>query len=517
MPKFLKTLLIMAFAMAIMSSCEKDLLDVPDVPDSPIERKEPLVMTFHDFIYPDDVMIVSADTTSISVNSTYAEKMGITDFKDRAVTIWRSIGTVPFIRIIKDAKQEDGKIILTTEKGEFCDMFENLDVSLETSLFVNNNYVPKATTRAGSNLQVDDVSGKYIDASGVHHPSVIIFQEDSPAVRGLQTRSGETKNYFTAEELLEDNLSFDIINVHNDFLLDYAYPKTDEDKGVSDSDAKIHIKGKFGVLAKLSAYTDIKISWFKLKKFEAGVKGTTELSAKMNVGVEKGLTYDWEKKLFEIGEVTAVFWIGIIPIPYSIEAAIYQRLEASAKASIALYASAYYKLGFEKGCRYTSDFGWEDLSKDGRSEKGFKIDGVKGSAELEASAATNFEIAVKLGGCAGPTFSLGPKLSAEANATATITDEKFTVDANIGAYIGLAGRLGAKAEILGYTLAKWSTGFDLFKVTLFNGSFSYTYTNDEWNKMETEWTNLVNKNSSEWEWNDNTRSVAVPYRLPDPE
>ena len=129
---------------------------------------------------------------------------------------------------------------------------------------------------------MDDVSEKYIDPSGVYHPAVIIFEEDSPMAEGLQTKTGETKNYFTAEELLEDNFTFDIINVNSDFVLDYAYPKTDEDKGVAASDAKLHIRGKVGVNAKLSSYVNVNISWFKLKKFEVGIKGNLGLAAKMD-------------------------------------------------------------------------------------------------------------------------------------------------------------------------------------------------------------------------------------------
>ena len=206
---FLKFSVIVAVIMAVVTSCDKPEPDNGDQ-NTP---KAPLVMTYQDFITPDDVQLLTSDTTSISVSKAYAEKMGITDFDDRAVTIWRTIGTVPFVRIITGSKTEKDEIILTTVKGEFCDMFENLDVSLETSLYVNRDYTPAVATRAGSTLQVDDISGKYIDADGIYHPAVIIFDENSPSVRALQTKSGETKNYFTAEELIEDNFSFDVVDI----------------------------------------------------------------------------------------------------------------------------------------------------------------------------------------------------------------------------------------------------------------------------------------------------------------
>ena len=169
---FLNLTAVIGLAMAVMSACDKN---VPDADNQQAERKEPLVMTFEDFITPSDVQIISSDTTSISVSAAYAEKMGMTDFNDRAVTIWRTIGTVPFVRIITDSKVEKGEIILTTVKGEFSDMFENLDMTLDTDLYVNREYVPTRATRSGTSEEVTDVSGKYIDSDGVYHPAVIIF------------------------------------------------------------------------------------------------------------------------------------------------------------------------------------------------------------------------------------------------------------------------------------------------------------------------------------------------------
>ena len=521
---FLKFSVIVAVIMAVVTSCDKPEPDNGDQ-NTP---KAPLVMTYQDFITPNDVQLLTSDTTSISVSKAYAEKMGITDFDDRAVTIWRTIGTVPFVRIITGSKTEKDEIILTTVKGEFCDMFENLDVSLETSLYVNRDYQPAVATRAGTNYEVDDVSSKYIDATGVYHPAVIIFSEDSPAAKSLQTKSGETKNYFTAEELIEDNFDFDVIDVHSDFNLDFAYPKDDDDNSKATKAeveaAKLHIKGKIGLMAKLSAYARVNISWFSLKEFEAGLRGEAEIAAKVGVGVEKSIKHEWDKVLLPLGEVYSVFWIGIIPVPYSVETSIKAAVEAEAAASIALYASYKYHAGFEKGCKYTAGKGWESTSKPGESESKFKLDAIKGSATVEAEVGAFYEVAVKLGGSAGPTFAVGPKLTAEAEASAAITNKGFEVNGSAGVYIGLSGELGTKISILGYQLAKWSIGFDLFKLTLLEGEFSYIYSYSGWEEIEAGWTNALNQHSGEWEWNDDEEAGAeesvptrVPYRLPDQE
>ena len=206
----------------------------------------------------------------------FVEKMGIDNFKNRPVTIWRTIGTVPFVRIITDSKEENGQVILTTKRGEFCDMFSDVEMSLETDIYVDDD-APTRATRAGTNEEVDDVSEKYIDDEGIHHPAVVILDENSPITRSIQTRTGEVKNYFTAEELLESNLAFDIINVNADF--EFGYPELDDDDDDDNSDEddddggpSVFVRGKVGVSAKLSAYANINVSWFRLQKLEAGVR-----------------------------------------------------------------------------------------------------------------------------------------------------------------------------------------------------------------------------------------------------
>ena len=132
---FLKFSLLMAAVMVFASACEKDSPD----PEPPATNLSPLVMTYEDFITPDDVQIVSPDSTYISVSKAFVEKMGIDNFKNRPVTIWRTIGTVPFVRIITDSKEENGQVILTTKRGEFCDMFSDVEMSLETDIYVDDD------------------------------------------------------------------------------------------------------------------------------------------------------------------------------------------------------------------------------------------------------------------------------------------------------------------------------------------------------------------------------------------
>ena len=504
---FIKFSIMMAITMVVMSACEKD--DV--LPEPQPEDLVPFAMTYVDFITPNDVQILSADTTSISVSKEYAQKMGIKYFKDRAVSIWRTIGTAPFIRIITDAQENNGEIILTTKRGEFCDMFENLDASLESDLFVNKDYVASRSTRNRAGEEVTDVSGKYQDNDGVYHPAVIIVEEGSPAARSLQSRTGSTKNYFTAEELLEQNATFDVLNVQTDFKFDHKFPSD-----AKDNEAAMHLKGKVGLSAKLSGYADINISWFKLKRFEAGVKGSAGVSTKMSFGLQKEIEKEWETEIMPVGGHMFVFWVGPIPVPLVYESSINHKTKASATASLEVLASGKYQVSFSQGVLYERDKGWKDLSQKTKTEKYFKFDGIKGSAKVEASNGIYYEMGIYLGGSAGPEFSFGPYVSAEAEVSSTmdVVNQQIKVEGSVGAYAGLAGEVGAKIKVLGYELAKWSTTFDVFKFTLFEGNLAWTFTDESWGKLEAEWNHLMNQGSEEWKF-DEAAKVIVPYRLPE--
>lgn len=495
-----KVLFAAALVFAVLSGCKKD--NTPEKEETPVVG-DPFVMVYEDFIMPDDVIIESADTSTISVSKEYADKMGIDAFEGRAVTIWRTIGTVPFIRIIQKSEVKNERIILTTVKGEFSDMFENLDVTMESDLYINRNYEPSAVTRAGTDIEVTDVSGKYTDEDGVLHPAVIIVEPDSPLAKSYATKSGEEKTYFTAEELLADNLTFDIIDVNSEFKFDYKYPKDTTSK------TGVHIKGVAGVDAKLSAFVNVKVSFMSLKKFEVGLKGGAELSTMIGLALVGESKKEWEHLITNFGKTTMVFWAGPFPIPFTFEASLKQKTEAKATATLEVLATGSYETNLETGCRYSGG-SWEKLGKGRESDKGFEFNGINGEGSLEGKMGVFFNVGFYLGGSVGPELSFGPSISADAEVKMSVGGEETTVSASCGAYAGLGAELEAKVKILGYTLAKWETSFDIFKITLLETNLEWKYGKNGWEESKLEWINLLDSYSSE----DDTKT-HVPYRLPD--
>ena len=508
---FIKFSIMMAITMVVVSACEKD--DV--LPEPTPEDLTPFAMTYVDFITPNDVQILSADTTRISVSSAYAKKVGIKYFKDRAVTIWRTIGTAPFIRIITDAQENNGEIILTTKRGEFCDMFTDVEMSLVSDLYVNRDYVASRTSRNASGEEYTDVSDKYRDTDGVYHPAVIILDEDSPLAKSMQSRTGTTKNYFTAEELLAENATFNILNVQSDFIFDFQHPEKEQNP--NGTGAAVHVKGKVGVTAQLSAYCNVKVGLASLQKFEAGVKGSAGLSAKASLTLQNQFKKKWQKELVPVGGHMMVFWVGPIPVPLVYESCIVQKVEAMATAAVDILASGKYTLSFEQGCLYEGGR-WQDISKESKKTKAFKFDGIMGSARAEAKTGIFYQMGIYLGNSMGPEFAFGPSLSAEADVSASLfgnsAKKEYTVQGSLGAYAGLSGTIGTKIKFLGYELAKWDTSFDVFRLTLFKGSMVWNFSDDSWGKLQTEWTDMMDQSSEQWVFEE-TSKVVVPYRLAD--
>ena len=82
-----------AFAMAFgFTSCSDEMESLSDnntqAPEgAKTELLEAYGLTFQNFINADDVMILDADTTQLSISKAYADKMGITSFVNHPMGI----------------------------------------------------------------------------------------------------------------------------------------------------------------------------------------------------------------------------------------------------------------------------------------------------------------------------------------------------------------------------------------------------------------------------------------------
>lgn len=132
----------MAFIVACFgfTACSDDGEALPGggKPDAASEDTVGIVLSYDKFLTPEDVEIMSADTTVISVSRAFVESQEIAVEAGKAVCIWRTMDTEPFIRIITGVTDNGSKLILTTEPGDMGDMWNNLDIKMDTELYVDN-------------------------------------------------------------------------------------------------------------------------------------------------------------------------------------------------------------------------------------------------------------------------------------------------------------------------------------------------------------------------------------------
>ena len=101
MSKAIAFLFAATFAVSF-TACTDDILNDNDqpvaAPDSAGQLLEAYGLTYQDFTAPNDVIILNADTTQISVSKNLADKVGITSFVNHPLGIWHQINQLPYAR-----------------------------------------------------------------------------------------------------------------------------------------------------------------------------------------------------------------------------------------------------------------------------------------------------------------------------------------------------------------------------------------------------------------------------------
>ena len=112
MKKHFNTILSFAVILiGVAAGCQKDQTHVSPDP----EDRKPFAMVYEEFITPDDIVINSADTTSITVSKTYADKIGVTEFKGRVLLFG---GPLELLHSSGSSTMQNWKrILLRSQKG----------------------------------------------------------------------------------------------------------------------------------------------------------------------------------------------------------------------------------------------------------------------------------------------------------------------------------------------------------------------------------------------------------------
>lgn len=482
--KMFMSILTAGFFAFSFSSCsdEFDAQSSADNQQAPDGAKKELLkaygLTFKNFDNENDVMIVDADTTQLSISRAYAEKMGITSFVDHPMGIWHREQNLPYIRRAIAEKIVGDRIIVDVVPATVAEIVGDKKVNLQTDIYVNPDAGSVKTRAAGSNLP--EYAAKFVDEDEVLHPAYVHLTDpygydtdyDSPEDQpsAAQTRAAASGEYefMTAEEIVGNQTRW---GCHNRIIsfekevekkLKLAVGKDSKDSVYAAFNGKI----EFGINYFLTIDGGVKWNWVipepYLKKFEAGVDGNFGFEAGVTLGFTKEWELDkdkWTKELLKFKGYTFTFWVGPVPVAITTDPHLDVAVDGKIGGKLEMSLKYEYANSFKAG------FGWAD-GKGFYGITNFKEEANDLTYEpphmtIYAEAGIGFYLVcdLKIYGLAGPELGVGPRLGGELEGTFSPAEEKVTAKGKIALTVNAV--IGAKVEVLGYKLAETKLTFPL--------------------------------------------------------
>ena len=430
-------------------------------------------LTFENFDNANDVIIMNADTTKLSVSKAYADKMGITSFVNHPMGIWHNMSQLPYIRKATAQKLEGDRYILDVVPASVAEIIGDKKVNLQTDIYVNDEPTDIMTRAVACNIP--DYAAKYVDHNNVIHPAVIHLtdpygykdeyhtNEDQPeAVQTRAAQNGEYK-YMTAEELVGEtrwSVSKRLLGVDTEVKRNFKFAA----KGSKDS---VQVNFKAGVNFELNYFLTLEggLQWSGIlpepyvKKFETGVDGSFGVDASVEFSFEKKLDLG-DKLKFELAKFNGysfTFWVGPVPVLISVDPNIFMKFDGSISGKVTTGFKYEYGNKFMGGARYTSGHGWEGMGYFKETANKFEIIPARVAFKYTSGLGIFLGADITIYKCAGPELAIGPHLGGELTATIKpieaqkpedLVDVKGKIELSINA------ELGAKLSLLGYKLAE---------------------------------------------------------------
>ena len=474
---FMSILTAGVFAVAFTACSDEIEMGNPygdQQPQSSENLLEAYGLTYQTFINDDDVMILDADTTKLSVSKEYAEKMGISSFVNHPMGIWHSMSQLPYIRKVTSEQLSGDRYILNVVPATLAEVVGNKKVDLQTDIYVNNNAGAVRSRASGHNIP--EYAAKYMDENSVVHPAVILltdrygydedvhYKDDKPsAAQTRAAKSGEYQ-YLTAEEMAAGNTRWGF----RKRLL--AFDKTINNK------LKFAAKGsKDSVYVKYEIEADFELNYFLtlegglkwsgllpdpyVKKFETGVDGHFDMGAKVEFGFEK----EWSTEdllKFELAKFpgyTYCFFIGPVPVAIEISPNMFMKFDGKISGAVKTGFTYEYGNKFMGGGRYTDSKGWEGIGYFEETKNEFNVIPPQFNFTFECGMGLYLGADILIYKCAGPEFAVGPHLGGKLDVTVSpfeAKDWKDIVDVKGEIKLDINAVLGAKLTLLGYKLAE---------------------------------------------------------------
>ena len=444
------------------------------------QLQKPIGLVYTDFINSNDVQILNADTTIISVNKAYADKMGITNFVNHPMGIWQSYKELAYLRRATTQRLEGDKYILNVVPSDLAEIVQDGEVKISTGLYLNPSKA--ASTRSANS---NGFGAQYVEDNGTIHPMAFYIQPES-VTRGADaeyivfspedvlcpsaTRSG-VGDFFTnlfigiTEGLSKGDtsagVSFNTGGKCNLVSFSPTIKKNIKIECGKESGDTVTIGINCPTNFTLGCRVNLSVSHNKVSNFETAFTGTFAFTPKVTLGSSKKLEVPEDKSTFHLAPLPKMaFSVPVMGVPVPIVLNNQVDLKFNAGVEGKIYAGIQYQFEstFEAGVRY--DGKWHPIA-DGEVTKS-KVNFITPRADIHAEAGVGLFLCtdVLIGGVAGPTASIGPKLGGEIDMSFTPFEEiPFKFDAAIKA--GLGGEVGGKLSIYGYDLGKYTCPFSI--------------------------------------------------------
>lgn len=451
-------------------------------------------LKFEEFITPNDVEILNADTTEIAVSKAYADMKGISNFVHHPMGIWKGFNETPFLRRATEQKLVGDKYILKVTRASLAEVFAGQGVELNTAIFVN----PEAgKTRGGS-------GDKYTDSRNVIHPMAVQVSRPSDE-EGAVTRGGGSETVtLTAEQIMNGEEVFmpktrgtwdDIKNCIIRFIASGGHLTVDDHgkiatisgfinpkpikfragAGEKDSieigaklpykvgldytlkiDTKLSMKTTNPAKIALNMFTPWNLVDVNTKYFESRLDGEVSVAPEVYIGTTGKIEVPKEQqnyKLCSLGEVKFFFSIGPVPVAIVLQPALYLHFDASVTGRIYTGIEYKYESKFSVGLKYQNK-DWQGIGNYETTKSDFNFLTPRATVKGKAAAGIMLGCDVLVDFVAGPTFSVGPMVTGEFNMKIAPADKQpFTFDAALK--MGVHGRAGAKLKLWKIQLGEW--------------------------------------------------------------
>lgn len=481
---------------------------------------ESLGLNFQDFNNADDVYILDADTTQISISKAFADKLGIKSFPGHPMGIRQSMEEDSYMCKATKQKLVGDRYIIDVAPCSLAELLNGADVRLSSDLFVNQD--PEKTRTRAAELNIPEYSAKFIDDDNVVHPIAVTYR---PADDQCATRSNNAVyGTFSTEDILmarqagsrwwpldqlkevgekigdaleslydwtKDQTTYNVREYHRNksliqdnttFVGKVEFGPKPKKKGEKADTFNVTVKVPIDFAISYNFILDASgslVSLPKMNRFETSIAGTFDFAPQVTIGFSKKLEIPEEKQRCKIGKFPSVslhFTVGVIPVTISIDPYIFLKFEGEVSGSAYTGVKYHYASHFKFGAAYTN--GWDIISEYKTDDN--KLTMIPPTGEFKAHAGIGLMLGadVIVQKLAGPKIAIGPKLTADA-------ELKFNQDVKQSYFkssvdIGFAGEIGAKLKIWKWELGELSKDITFGKpYNLFHYNFPHEEGDEE--------------------------------------